>query len=255
MELKKKYWIKTFSPSHLAYKGPHQLAATCNISSHPFSSDCPHWRVSSSGGWKRSVLFFPWNIFSPAPCLCVWVASGSPGGMCTLGRFGSFLCSQAAPQKNSNKWNMEGFQYFQMAESLAVYTVVTVLYFNYFSAISMHSLAFLVNIWFPNEGSKGRACYKEILPVGPKILPMNIFLLKIQYVFLALSGDYEANENGSCCIHLPWVLLPLEIKGHWELCITTLGRIWGGFTPSSPVQGHVVARGTTGKRKSLFSFL
>lgn len=33
-----------------------------------------------------------------------------------------------------------------MAESLAVYTVVTVLYFNYFSAISMHSLAFLVNI-------------------------------------------------------------------------------------------------------------
>lgn len=59
MELKK-YWIKTLLPSHLAYKGPHQLAATwCNISS--FSSNWPHW--SSTGGWKRSVLFFPWNIF------------------------------------------------------------------------------------------------------------------------------------------------------------------------------------------------
>lgn len=31
--------------------------------------------------------------FSPAQCHCVWVASGSPGGMCTLGRFGCLLCS------------------------------------------------------------------------------------------------------------------------------------------------------------------
>lgn len=51
---------------------------------------------------------------------------------------------------------------------------------------------------------------KKYFQWGLKILPMKIFLLKIQYVSLALSSDYEANENGSCCIHLSWILLALE---------------------------------------------
>lgn len=144
---------------------------------------------------------------------------------------------------------MEGFQYFQMAESLAVYTAVTVLYFNYFSAISMHSLAFLVNIWFPSEGSRGSACYEEILPVGLKILPTKISLLKIQYVFLALSSDYEANENGSCCIHLSWIWLALEIKALRAVC-HNLGKNTGWTHTFT----YVRAWGTTGKRGNLFFF-
>lgn len=47
-------------------------------------------------------------------------------------------------------------------------------------------------------------------------------------LFLALSSDYGANEDGSCHIHLSKIVLVLE-RGHQELClcVITLGRMCG----------------------------
>lgn len=66
---------------------------------------------------------------------------------------------------------MGEFRYFQMAESFRVYTAVTVLYFSYFSVISMQSLVFLVNIWFPTKEGKEAPATSADFQWGLKILP------------------------------------------------------------------------------------
>lgn len=61
------------------------------------------WLASLEQLWwlEKVSPFLSLQHFSPVSCCCL-VASGSPGGMCTLGRLGSLLCRQAAPQKYSN---------------------------------------------------------------------------------------------------------------------------------------------------------
>lgn len=177
MNLKKKYWIKSFFHSFSSGL-QRSTTAGCHLTWRFFSSSADVWPHRGAALVTRKGQSFSFSdgvIFCLAQCCSVWVDTVPREAQlgCALLRGLTPCC--AVTQHHRNSQTNETWGDFnisrRLSESFRVYTVVTVLYLNYFSVISMQSLAFLVNIWFSTKEAKAAPDTRKYFQWGLKILP------------------------------------------------------------------------------------
>lgn len=157
MKRKKKYGIKTF---FLSFSSGLQrsTSAGCHLMWHFFSSSANVWPRcgATSVTLKGQAFAFPWD----GACVRVTPSLGTCAPAVRCHRNGQ--TNETSGDFNISRWSFE---------SVRVYAVVTVLYFTYFSVISMQGLTFLVKIWFPTKEAKEVPAMRKYFQQDLKILP------------------------------------------------------------------------------------